>query len=107
MFANPKNIAAIIVIALFISGCMSSLYMPTNNDALKYNTSINDLMKGRELYVKSCSSCHNLHLPSEYTKERWMKSLNKMQKRAKIDDTKKDLIAKYLLTNCKDTIIAK
>jgi len=40
-------------------------------------------------------------LPSEFTQKYWKPLLNKMQKRAKIDDLQKEQIAAYLETNSK------
>jgi mono/diheme cytochrome c family protein len=92
----------LIFIFISLTACVASLYMPTENDAKKYNISLDELQKGRKLYIRSCSSCHNLHLPSAYSNHEWWKHLNKMQQRAKIDDAQKELIAKYLETNAKN-----
>ena len=40
-------------------------------------------------------------MPSEFTKKYWEPVLNKMQKRAKINDAQKEQIAAYLETNRK------
>jgi hypothetical protein len=40
-------------------------------------------------------------MPSEFTNKAWEPLLNKMQKRARIDDSQKELITAYLETNCK------
>jgi hypothetical protein len=92
----------LILTAVILSACAASLYMPTEQDAQKYNVSLENLQKGRKLYINSCASCHNLHLPSAYTRQEWWKHLDKMQQRAKINDAQKELIAKYLETNSKN-----
>jgi cytochrome c1 len=75
--------------------------MPTQIDALSRNISLEKLQQGRRLYMNTCTSSHNLHLPSEFTKKYWEPLLNKMQKRAKINDAQKEQIAAYLETNSK------
>jgi mono/diheme cytochrome c family protein len=75
--------------------------MPTEIDATKYNISLDTLKTGRELYLKNCGSCHNLYLPTQYIKQDWLQIMDKMQKPAKIDNSQKVLIIKYLETSCK------
>jgi len=86
--------------AVFIS-CASTLYFPTQHDALSQKTSLEKLQQGRKLYMNNCAGCHNLYLPSEFTVIAWEPLLNKMQKRSRINDSQKELIAAYLVTNCK------
>lgn len=59
-------------------------------------TTLADLQKGKHLYSQNCMSCHNLHSPSEFAPERWETILEKMQVKAGIDETTKDLILHYL-----------
>lgn len=98
---NPRSLISISVVGLMLLSCAVTLYLPTENDAIKYNTSLESLHQGRNLYLNSCKRCHPLHKPSAYTTERWTRNLNKMQKRAKIDDAQKKLIFHYLETNAK------
>jgi hypothetical protein len=98
---NSKIIFAIGIVILGLIGCVVSMDMPTENDAILYHTNLDTLKAGRKLYVKKCSSCHNLYLPSKYNSLEWQKNLEKMQKRAKIDSTQKELINNYLITACK------
>ena len=82
-----------IISCIILSSCASTLYVPvesTNYIALE------DLKKGRELYVNNCASCHQLYLPNKYDAVTWMKNLNEMQDRAKITDEQKILIYHYL-----------
>jgi mono/diheme cytochrome c family protein len=96
-----KRIAISIIVVLFLVGCVSTLYIPTEIDAAKYNISLDTLKTGRELYLNNCGSCHNLYLPTQYVKQDWVQIMEKMQKPAKIDNSQKELINKYLETSCK------
>lgn len=53
--------------------------------------------------VENCAACHALHLPSEYSTERWDKIMEKMQKKAKIDDRSRDSILMYIAAFSKVT----
>lgn len=79
---------------LFFS-CSSQLYIPL--EAVS-NVSLDDLKTGREIYVKKCSNCHQLHLPKQYTEKVWLTNLNEMQNRAKISDDEKQLIYQYIVS---------
>ena len=91
-----KNGITTIILVLVLCGCTTALYVPTEYDALEQNISLNTLKTGRELYIYKCGSCHNLYLPDKYTRQEWIPIMDKMQKRAKIDSSQKDLILKYI-----------
>lgn len=98
---NSKLIFVTCVVILGLFGCVTSLYMPSENDANLFNTNLDTLKAGRKLYVKKCSSCHTLYLPPKYNYQEWVGILEKMQEKAKIDNSQKELINKYLITDCK------
>lgn len=77
-------------------GCVSALYLPTQLDADARHVTLKSLQDGRTLYQQRCASCHNLYLPSAYTRREWTPILDRMQKPANIDDEQKALIAGYL-----------
>jgi mono/diheme cytochrome c family protein len=79
---------------LLLASCSSQLYVPIEATS---SVSVEDLKIGREIYVKKCSSCHQLHLPNQYTEKVWSLNLNEMQARAKITDQEKQLIYQYLV----------
>ncbi len=83
--------------------CATLLPEPTAQDGARSNAiwpgvQLSDLQRGRKLYLENCASCHRLHLPSELETAQWERIMVKMQRKAKIDDLKKDSIMKYLLT---------
>lgn len=89
---NKIIYTTIILVCYLILSCAPQLYIPASNDANEQQT----LLSGRNLYVSRCGHCHNLHLPKERDKDGWFKQLNKMQEKAKITDSEKELIFKYL-----------
>jgi mono/diheme cytochrome c family protein len=92
MMGKRKTIRFSILICSFIYGCSRQLYIPSSTDATKQA----ELLQGRKLYVGHCGSCHNLHLPKEYTADQWKKNVDEMQGKAKITDNEKMLIIQYL-----------
>jgi cytochrome c5 len=45
-----------------------------------------ELYESKNLYENSCNKCHNIYVPSEFTKEQWPKILKSMQKNAELSD---------------------
>jgi hypothetical protein len=83
------------------SSCSPALYLPTQTDALQAGSSIDNLMSGRTLYVKNCGSCHNVHLPEQFTRAQWKVILPEMQRKAKISDEETKLISAFIMARCK------
>lgn len=86
----------VILFCLFLlfASCSTQLYVPTQNAAL---ISVENLKKGRELYVNNCASCHQLYAPNSYNEKEWIHNLDEMQPKAKISDDTKKLILDYLV----------
>jgi hypothetical protein len=80
-------------VVLILTSCATELYVPKQASA---NTSLADLKKGRDLYVKKCSGCHQLYLPKQYDEKNWKINLNMMQAEAEISDEEKQLIYQYI-----------
>jgi len=87
--------------AVLFCACSPALYMPSMTDASRTGVSADSLMIGRTLYTNHCGSCHNLHLPEQYTRAHWEKELPDMKRKAKISDDEAKLISKFLLARCK------
>jgi len=84
----------LILLISFVS-CSSPLYTPTKEN-IPSTSNIEDLKKGREIYVSKCGSCHTLRLPEKFNREGWKDALEKMQPKAKITDEDRNLILDYL-----------
>ena len=85
----------------FTCGCASRLYLPAATNVQKAlqadpGITLEQLQSARKLYATKCSSCHNLHLPREFTSGQWPGILDKMQPKAKITDKQKKLLLAYL-----------
>jgi hypothetical protein len=68
--------------ALGAVGC-ASLPQPTPEDVSRAlgpypGTTLGSLTEARKTYVKTCSGCHALHLPTEFPARRWPSLVNEM-----------------------------
>lgn len=94
LYKNKKTAISLLVIVTLVA-CKSALYIPDTQNVAK-NANIDELVKGRALYVANCSSCHALYLPEKFTKAEWIKSIDQMAPKAKITDQEKQLILAYV-----------
>lgn len=90
-----------ILFVLLAYQCSVALKMPTISDAQKSGISLDTLTKGRDLYIRNCSSCHSLYLPEKFTASQWSKNVEEMKKPAKISDEQAKIILLYLTSNSK------
>lgn len=86
---------SLLTLLLSLVSCSSPLYTPVKEN-IPATANIEELKKGRQLYVSKCGSCHNLRLPEKFNREGWIGALEKMQPKAKITDEEKNLILDYL-----------
>ena len=89
-------------VAFFIAiNCLATSYLTIQNTIKIDSASVDSVKVGKELFVKNCGKCHKLKDPAKYTMQQWPKQVNRMQKRAKINDGQKALILRYLQTEAK------
>jgi len=91
----------VLAAAIIFCACSPALYMPSMTDASHSGVSVDSLMIGRTLYTNHCGSCHNLHLPEQYTRAHWEKEIPDMKRKAKISDDEARLITSFVLARCK------
>lgn len=58
-----------------------------------------ELSQGKTVFEAKCNKCHDLPVPSHYTKERWKPILKGMQGAAKISDEERELVYNYVTMN--------
>lgn len=89
--------------ALTVVACTESLPRPTQAEVeLARNdwpdASLEQLNRGRQLYVQSCAGCHALALPSEHEPGEWTSIVQTMRREEEVElrDDEADLILRYL-----------
>lgn len=60
------------------------------------DANLEQLEQGRYYYVKRCSGCHNLHLPSEKAPGEWAAALDEMAVKAHLNEAQKTAVLRYL-----------
>jgi cytochrome c5 len=54
------------------------------------------LAEGKSMYENNCAKCHKLFSPLDHTQTEWVPILNRMQKKAHLDDAQMALISEYV-----------
>jgi len=94
-----KKIPVIISLGLVVFvlySCNPKMYTPTAS-SVTGSVTLENLTEGRNLYVSKCGECHRLHKASQYSSSEWKHNVDKMQKKAHITDSQKELVYQYLI----------
>ena len=59
---------------------------------------VDDLTRGRRLYVARCARCHKLYDPGKYSAAEWRSWMDKMSRKAKLKADQEELISRYVDT---------
>lgn len=94
-------IKPLFLFAAMLTGCSSSIPIPTEDDVRTFNTSgdsisVDELRANRELYITKCSGCHSLHVPSQFSKNEWALILPAMNLKSKLNTQESERIKQYL-----------
>jgi hypothetical protein len=98
---------ALLLVYLVLGACRSALYFPKEEHSIRSGISVEELLKGRDLYVKSCGSCHNLFIPNRFTKQHWINEMPEMQQKAKIGESEANSILNYIIEGINQEIYKK
>lgn len=95
-----KSLSAVLLLMIVMAGyqCSASLRVATSDDEKRSGVPVDTLEKGRQLYIRSCGSCHTLYLPGKFTALQWENQVSRMQERSNITGEQKEVILKYLKT---------
>ena len=69
--------------------------------AIKKNYTPGQITAGKLVFEKSCSSCHELRQPQEFTVKMWDKILPKMCHKAELTTDEAGIVRAYAITNAK------
>jgi|SRR5277367_839784 len=100
-------------VALGAAGCVS-LPQPTPEDVSRAQgeypgTTLLSLTDARKTYVKTCSGCHALHLPTEFPPQKWPSLVNEMVtvQKVKLSTVQRQQIEEFVtvMSETKPTVV--
>jgi cytochrome c556 len=97
------RVPAIVLALVAAAGCAAVLARPTAEDARRAtfqwpDATLDELKRGREIYVSRCSSCHDLYLPRDETPSKWPDILDDMGTRSKMSAAERSAVERFLTT---------
>lgn len=106
---KPASSAALVVLLALAASvaCSAALRHPSPQDARAAagqwpGTSLADLQRGRAVYVRRCSGCHSLYLPSAYAPEDWPALVGSMSERARLTPQQRADLTRFVVTLSRD-----
>jgi len=98
-----RALPLLLVLGLGAASC-ASLPQPTPADVTRAQTvyptvTLESLTADRKTYVQTCSGCHALHLPHEFTPTKWPLVVDKMVavERVKLSSEQRQQIEEFLM----------
>lgn len=92
------KILALSVVAMVLYSCSSKSTIPTA-EVPKEKVLSPELAEGKSLYENSCGRCHQLYNAKDYSAEQWKPIVQRMRKKARLDDAQGLKIYNYLTMN--------
>jgi len=93
----------LLLVLAMSSGCAAGLPHPGPEDASQASarwpgTTVAELGRGRELYVRTCAGCHALKSPDAVPPAQWEREVTEMRGRhgVSLSDDEADAIIRYL-----------
>lgn len=94
---------SIALVCALLAGCVSAIPVPTERDAevgarMYPGLTLEELNRGRQLYISKCASCHTLFLPADRAPAQWPGLVEQMSERASLTLQSRAAIERYLTT---------
>jgi hypothetical protein len=61
----------------------------------------NDITAGHQIFEQNCDKCHRLFSPNEFKEKRWVRILDEMAPKAKLNVNEKQKVLAYVVANAK------
>jgi cytochrome c5 len=89
------------------AACAAALRHPAPQDAVLVapqwpGTTLEDLERGRGLYVRRCSGCHNLILPGAHPPGDWPRLVDEMATKGRLRPGERDDVVRFLVAVASD-----
>ena len=100
------SVSVLAIFVLFLDSCSpktapTKTTVETKENSNKNYTVVLNSSYGKEIYESKCGSCHDLKKPNEYTFIEWNPIMNRMAKKADLDEMQKQNVLAYLKDNSK------
>jgi mono/diheme cytochrome c family protein len=96
-----RRLALVLAAAGLAAACAAALRHSTPADVTLVSpkwpgTTVEDLERGRRLYVRRCAGCHTLILPSAHGPDEWPVLVDAMAEKARLKPAEREDIVRFL-----------
>ncbi len=102
-----RRLAIVLLAAALAAACAAALRHSTPADVTLVapqwpGTTVEDLERGRRLYVRRCSGCHTLILPSTHAADDWPVLVDAMAEKARLKPAEREDVVRFLVAVASD-----
>jgi mono/diheme cytochrome c family protein len=98
-------ILAFIAISIVVSCAKKSTpssTTPTESSVVsKTVVNENDIAAGHQIFDQNCGKCHRIFTPQEFKEKRWVRIIDEMAPKARLNDNEKQKVLAYVVANAK------
>ena len=104
-------VPALVLMSVLLICCKGTQYLvPTDNDfAIAKNhwpsATLSQLKEGYEIFSDKCTDCHGIKKPQKWSEADWIKTMQTMGRKAKLDSNEYNLVLRYILAK-RETVLA-
>ena len=96
-----RRVAVVLATTALAAACAAALRHSTPADVTLVSpkwpgTTVDDLERGRRLYVRRCSGCHTLILPSAHAPDDWPVLVDAMAEKARLKPAEREDVVRFL-----------
>lgn len=99
--------AALAFIAISIVVSCAKKNTPSSNTSTESSvvskTVVNesDIAAGHQIFDQNCGKCHRIFTPEEFKEKRWVRIIDEMAPKARLNDNEKQKVLAYVVANAK------
>jgi cytochrome c5 len=94
-------IAISIVVSCAKKSTPSSITSTESSVVSKTVVNENDIAAGHQIFDQNCGKCHRIYTPQEFKEKRWVRIIDEMAPKARLNDNEKQKVLAYVVANAK------
>ena len=99
--------AALAFIAISIAVSCAKKSTPSSNTSTESSVvsktvvNENDIAAGHQIFDQNCGKCHRIFTPDEFKEKRWVRIIDEMAPKARLNENEKQKVLAYVVANAK------
>ncbi len=108
---NNRMVPVLVLMPLLLICCKGTQYlMPTGNDVTIakshwQSATLSELKQGYDIFTNKCTDCHGIKKPQKWSEADWIKTMQIMGRKAKLDSNEYSRVLHYILAK-RETVLS-